>query len=68
MCTWSGLEHSVLSLYRLQAEVEEVLEGRTEVTNEDLEKLQYTEQVYGYVFIHADLPLVNCMASVLIWL
>ncbi|XP_064405692.1 cholesterol 24-hydroxylase-like [Halichondria panicea] len=30
---------------RLQAEVEEVLEGRTEVTNEDLEKLQYTEQV-----------------------
>ena len=31
---------------RLQAEVEEVLEGRTEVTYEDLEKLQYTEQVY----------------------
>ena len=32
-------------LCRLQAEVEEVLGGRTEVTNEDLEKLQYTEQV-----------------------
>ncbi len=31
---------------RLQAEVDEVLEGRTEVTSEDLEKLQYTEQVY----------------------
>ena len=31
--------------FRLQAEVEEVLEGRTEVTYEDLEKLQYTEQV-----------------------
>ena len=30
---------------RLQAEVEEVLEGRTKVTYEDLEKLQYTEQV-----------------------
>ena len=41
-------EFSLLDLYcisRLQAEVEEVLEGRTEVTNEDLEKLQYTEQV-----------------------
>ena len=25
--------------------MEEVLEGRTEVTHEDLEKLQYTEQV-----------------------
>ena len=38
-----------LLLCRLQAEVEEVLEGRTEVTNEDLEKLQYTEQVnYNY--------------------
>ncbi len=38
-----------LVLCRLQAEVEEVLEGRTEVTNEDLEKLQYTEQVnYNY--------------------
>ncbi len=31
--------------FRLQAEVEEILEGRTEVTSEDLEKLQYTEQV-----------------------
>ncbi len=38
-----------LLLCRLQAEVEEVLEERTEVTNEDLEKLQYTEQVnYNY--------------------
>ena len=25
--------------------MEEVLEGRTEVTNEEMEKLQYTEQV-----------------------
>ncbi|XP_064405688.1 cholesterol 24-hydroxylase-like isoform X2 [Halichondria panicea] len=32
-------------LCRLQAEIEEVLKGRTEVTNEDLESLQYTEQV-----------------------
>ena len=30
---------------RLKAEVEEVLEGRTEVTYEDIESLQYTEQV-----------------------
>ena len=34
--------------HRLQAEVEEVLEGRTEVTNENLEKLQYTEQVSNH--------------------
>ncbi len=33
--------------FRLQAEVEEVLEGRTEVTNEDLESLRYTEQVHS---------------------
>ena len=37
--------HAGISCYRLQAEAEEVLEGRTEVTHEDLEKLQYTEQV-----------------------
>ena len=46
--TWLGISNSCC---RLQAEVEEVLEGRTEVTHEDLEKLQYTEQVWTN-FIH----------------
>ncbi len=36
-------------LCRVQLEVDEVLGTRGEVTEEDLEKLQYTEQVCIYV-------------------
>ena len=35
----------LIDQYSLQAEVKEVLGKRTAVTKEDLEKLQYTEQV-----------------------
>jgi len=34
------------SVYRLQSEVDEVLGSKESVSAEDLEKLQYTEQVY----------------------
>ncbi len=34
-----------MSYYRVQEEVGEVLEDRTDITAEDLEQLQYTEQV-----------------------
>ena len=33
------------SVYRLQSEVDEVLGNKENVSAEDLEKLQYTEQV-----------------------
>ena len=35
----------LFSLYRLQSEVDEVLGNKESVSAEDLEKLQYTEQV-----------------------
>jgi len=36
---------NVFSVYRLQSEIDEVLENKESVNTEDLEKLQYTEQV-----------------------
>ena len=36
----------LFSLYRLQSEVDEVLGNKESVSAEDLEKLQYTEQVH----------------------
>ena len=37
---------NLYSVYRLQSEVDEVLGSKENVSVEDLEKLQYTEQVY----------------------
>lgn len=34
------------SNYRVQSEVDEVLNGKNYVNSEDLEKLEYTEQVF----------------------
>ncbi len=40
------LLYTYINTYRLQDEVKEVLNGATTVTKENLQKLQYTEQVY----------------------
>jgi len=37
---------NIFSVSRLQSEVDEVLGNKESVSAEDLEKLQYTEQVY----------------------
>ena len=42
------IQYSAFSVYRLQSEVDEVLGNKETVSAEDLEKLQYTEQVLNY--------------------
>lgn len=37
----------IACVYRVQLEVDEVLGTKTFVSAEDLDKLEYTEQVYG---------------------
>ncbi len=66
LCTRPIFPVGILVYCRLQAEVEEVLEGRTQVSNEDLEKLQYTEQVHsvGYVFARFNESTAGADASV----
>ena len=39
-------------VYRLQSEVDEVLGNKESVSAEDLEKLQYTEQVFALTATH----------------